>query len=252
MGTSASVAFAHLGMLERELMQQSELQPLFFARLLDDGFMIWTHGRHTLDAFLNAYNTSRERISIKSVVDNTTVKFLDVVISKDFIRMGDTVSLMLATHQKPLSRYLYLPFTSHHPRHVYKGLIMGELKRYVITNSYEHAFEIMKDKFFARLARRGYTATYVQAIAKKVQYAQRHHYLYGNTSKAKQCSLTPRFITDFSAYDVYVHAVSVLRTVVDRHRHKPQVFDLFGEHGSVDVVYRHGVALFHHLVNARH
>jgi hypothetical protein len=65
------------------------------------------------------------------------VEFLDLVIIKDMRVEGEKVPIYVRTHQKVMNKYLYLPFSSHHPFHVFKGMIKGELIRYVKTNTYE-------------------------------------------------------------------------------------------------------------------
>jgi hypothetical protein len=74
--------------------------------------------------------------------------------------------------------------------------------------------------------------------------------LHGTRNRDEKTTLTPRFITDYSAFDAFVHANVVLRRAIDRHRDKPCVNALFGKDDSIDVVYRGNKSLAGHLVRA--
>ena len=52
-----------------------------------------------------------------------------------------------------MNLYLYISFSSNHPRSVFKGFVLGELRRYVITNSFEKHYISMKNLFYNRLTR---------------------------------------------------------------------------------------------------
>jgi hypothetical protein len=253
MGTAASVgvANAHLGFVEQDLRNKTTLWPLRFYRLLDDGFLIWQHGMDALHMFLAMYNSSRPRIRITCNVAYDAIEYLDLVIRKDLTCMGETVPITFSTHQKPMNKYLYLPYTSHHPMHVYKGLVIGELIRYVVTNSYEWGYDLMKERFFIRLARRGYPAHFLHAMSAKVSYSKRAEYLH-HAQRAPPAHRAQRFVTDYSAFDKHVNVRAVIQSVLDRHGHKAAVRAVFGATPAIDVVYRRGRCLGNHLVNARH
>ena len=50
-----------------------------------------------------------------------------------------------------MNLYLYIPYSSNHPDYVFKNLVTTELRRYIITNSFEKDYVFMKDAFFKRL-----------------------------------------------------------------------------------------------------
>ena len=83
-----------------------------------------------------------------------------------------------------------------------------------------------------------------------VSHGNRQEYLHGTRNRDEKTTLTPRFITDYSAFDAFVHANVVLRRAIDRHRDKPCVNALFGKDDSIDVVYRGNKSLAGHLVRA--
>jgi hypothetical protein len=66
------------------------------------------------------------------------------------------VPLYVTTYQKAMNKYLYLPYPSHHPQHVFSGIIKGELIRYVKTNTYEKDYLKIAKQFKQRLLARGY------------------------------------------------------------------------------------------------
>ena len=59
MSTKFAPAFANIFMaeLEKRFIQSIPFQPWLWWRLLDDVFMIWTHGRVCLEEFLTTLNS---------------------------------------------------------------------------------------------------------------------------------------------------------------------------------------------------
>jgi hypothetical protein len=85
----------------------------------------------------------------------STADFLDLAISKgtQFLATG---YLDIEVFQKTLNKYLYLPPTSFHARHIFKSFITGEIKRYRLRCTSDDSFQQMLDKFYIRLRQRGH------------------------------------------------------------------------------------------------
>jgi len=130
-------------------------------------------------AFINRLQNILPNIKITYNYSQFEVEFLDLVISKGFAHTDGTCSLRYRTHQKPLNKYLYIPFTSHHHPSMFKSFIYAEMLRYVVTCTDETWFNCMRAKFTHRLLQRGYPAGFVEAIARRVSYSKRDLYLKG-------------------------------------------------------------------------
>ena len=97
--------------------------------------------------------------------------------------------LITQPYQKPLNRYLYLPYTSYHPTHAKKSFIKAELLRYVRLSSKKYDFLQIKEKFFVRLRNRGYPVWFLIPIFEEVKYESRNKLL---KPRAKDtCALKP-------------------------------------------------------------
>jgi hypothetical protein len=155
--------------------------PSLYWRYIDDGFFIYEGTEAQLSTFLREFGSFLPNIRITSTSSQFRVEFLDVVIEK---RMEQTwsnnathVGLRLRTHQKALNRYLYIPFTSHHSYNSFKGFILAELIRYVVTNTDECWYEAMVEKFTLRLERRLFPLSFIRAVVAQVSFHKRHEYL---------------------------------------------------------------------------
>lgn len=125
MGTKMAPAYANILMsfLEGKLLEASTLKPLFFARYIDDIFIIWPHGHDSLQEFFQLANNFHQ--SIKFTHDQSTeeVPFSDVkVIIKDN-------KLSTSLHWKPTDTQAYLRYNSFHPTHLKDSLVYSQALR---------------------------------------------------------------------------------------------------------------------------
>jgi hypothetical protein len=254
-GSPCSPPYANLYLahIEKQLQELApELWPMLFKRFIDDGFAIFASEAQAQE-WLNRYQGMRPRINLKWVMSLHNINFMDLIIAKDMEATGDTVPLNITTFQKVMNKYLYLPFTSHHPKHVFTGVIVGELIRYVVTNTRESDYMRMALMFKDRLTRRGYPASLFDACAEKVSFSKRAEYLYGSRKTADNKAYTTAFYTQFSlmhtARDVNVKCL--LNEALARHYHHPKVQKLYPE-GHIPLVYKKGRSLGQELVSAKH
>lgn len=97
-----------------------------------------------------------------------------------------TKKLSTRLYQKPMNKYLFLPYLSHHPKTVFRSWIICYLKRIRILCSNDAIYEQNKNKFKERLLRRGYPTKFINKIFSTVfnriqliqQYKQRHQRLH--------------------------------------------------------------------------
>jgi hypothetical protein len=246
----ANLYLAHIESQLKEL--APSLWPSLFKRFIDDGFAIFETESQAIE-WLNRYQSMRPRINLKWMVSKHTINFMDLVIAKDMAVPGDTVPLVITTFQKVMNKYLYLPFTSHHPKHVFAGVIIGELIRYVVTNTKECDYIRMAMLFKDRLSRRGYPTSLFEKCAAKVCFSKRAEYLYGSNNKSESTVYTTAFYTQYSLMHKArnVNVKLLLNEVLAKHCHDPKVHKLFPD-GHIPLVYRKGQSLGQLLVSAKH
>ena len=135
---------------------------------------IWNGNLAELYTFLHKLNNLAPSIKLTWEVSDQKVNFLDMLIFKD---PENHTKLITKPYQKPLNRYLYIPFTSYHPTHAKKSFIKAELIRYVRLSSKLSDFLAIRKKFFDRLQNRGYTCGFLRDTFAEVSYESREKYL---------------------------------------------------------------------------
>ena len=183
MGTplAVSAAVIYMAKLEERLLQTEGL--VFYKRFIDDIFFIWDGTYIELLDFLRKLNNLAPTIKLTSTISREKVVFLDMVVAHENGR------LITQPYQKPLNRYLYLPYTSYHPTHAKKSFIKAELLRYVRLSSKKYDFLQVKEKFFIRLRNRGYPVWFLIPIFEDVKYESRSKLLKPRARDT--CALKP-------------------------------------------------------------
>ena len=126
MGLSLSVVLANAFMesLEERLLQSAPLKPKYWRRYVDDTFIVWEHGRHTLDQFHQHLNDACPSIQFtREVEEDGKLAFLDVEVSKSSDKLKTKV------YRKPTSSNVYLKYTSHHSDSIKSGVFKCLAKR---------------------------------------------------------------------------------------------------------------------------
>ncbi|XP_074608094.1 uncharacterized protein LOC141860796 [Acropora palmata] len=128
MGTPFAVTAANAFMYyhERDIIELYAQHLTLYKRFIDDIFVIWDGTRETLLEFLSAMNAKDERIKLTYEISDSKIPFLDLLLFKD----SASHTLQHSTFQKPLNKYLYIPFESFHPTSNKKAFIKGELMRF--------------------------------------------------------------------------------------------------------------------------
>ena len=106
---------------------------MLYNRFIDDIFAIWHDPLQPLLEFLDALKYKHDRIKLTYVISERSISFLDLFLYKD--QAFNT--LQFSTFQKPLNKYLYIPFESFHPASNKSAFIKGELMRYARNSSAE-------------------------------------------------------------------------------------------------------------------
>ena len=125
MGTKMAPNYAILFMakLEEEFLSDTQPGPLVWWRYIDDIFMIWTHGRTTLESFLIELNNFHDTIKFTSEV-GTEIPFLDTKV-----HLMPDGSLRTSLYTKPTDAHLYLHYTSAHPIRQINAIPIGQFLR---------------------------------------------------------------------------------------------------------------------------
>ena len=126
------------------------------------------------EALSDVLNTFDESLTVTIDGDETLSRahFLDL----DLQVVGNHVEY--STYRKPLCLYMYTPFNSCHPKHIFSGIIATELFRLLTTNSKQKQYEHHKSILFQKLRLRGYSVPLMYSVAARVEedfYAAQQH-----------------------------------------------------------------------------
>ena len=156
MGTKLAPAYANIfmGKLEQSVLSASPLKPSYYRRYIDDILILWPHSENDLNTFILSLNNFHPSIKFTSEISNDKITFLDVDIFKG-PHFTHTKILDTVTHIKPTNRQAYVHATLYHPPGTGKGVIIGEMKKYLRTNSRAKSFYAFKEKHRNNLLKRG-------------------------------------------------------------------------------------------------
>ncbi len=167
MGTPCAVVFAcfFIDELERSVMKNLKLQPLFYRRYIDDIFANFAN-REQAAAFIQGFNsvfpTIRCPASSVTILEDKGI-FLDVEIYRpsSFTVDGKYHSRLF---QKKQNKYLYIPPFSYHSKSMYPAFITAEINRYRLLCTDDNDFQVACQQFEDRLQDRGYSSSFLRPL----------------------------------------------------------------------------------------
>ena len=117
MGTPCAVVVAciFMGSVENKalsLTTQINAKPIWTFRFIDD-YLIICNTLEDCQYILNLLNTQDPSISLSGIISDHQAIFLDILLYKDH-KFNHTGYIDSDLYQKPINRFLYLPFNSHH------------------------------------------------------------------------------------------------------------------------------------------
>lgn len=172
MGTNCAVHCANIYMQYVDEYITELTGTAFYGRYIDDGFWIDTSDdEEYLNEKLEDLSHLIEDIRCTSEVSKTSVNFLDLTIYKRTFE-GQCL-IACRTYQKPISKYTYLPPSSHHHPATISGFIKGEIIRYLRCNTLLSDRAMMIQLFIYRLLQRGYSREFINNIAVAVDINNR-------------------------------------------------------------------------------
>lgn len=171
MGTSFAPAYAtiYLHVLEWELWMQFMNQvnyckhyyPLLLVRYLDDLFAVFPC-KHSASMYVALYNSRRPSIELIATYGNSAI-ILDLVVYKG-LQFSNTNKLDTKLYQKEMNNYQYIPTDSYHSKPIFKGFIIGELRRYRLSCVHDSDFIDVCKLFYERLLPRGYDPAFLKPL----------------------------------------------------------------------------------------
>ena len=203
MGTPFAVTAANAFMLrhEKNIVNQYSQYLQLYKRFIDDIIVVWTGPRDLLLEFINALNTKDDRIKITFDISDSSIPFLDLLLFKD--REKNTIQF--CTFQKPLNKYLYIPFESFHPASNKRTFIKGELMRYARNSSNFTTFADTRELFWKRLRLRGYPYHFLLPLFREVKYSNRNKWL--KNSKRALDGKVVVFKTTYNCSHLHINGV---------------------------------------------
>ena len=163
MGTKAAPGFANcfMGDFEEQYVYPHSTQPLKYLRFLDDIFLIWQHGRESLEAFVQHMNTRMPSIKFTMEASESQVNFLDTTV-----RINKTTNkIETDLYCKPTDSHNYLLYNSAHPKNCKQSIPYSQFLRIrricSLTTDYDRHIVTLSSHFI----RRGYPLDLLEKAA---------------------------------------------------------------------------------------
>lgn len=169
MGTPCAPSYANLVLFFIEEPLLLKHTPLLYQRYLDDIFAIFPC-KEIAEQYGYAFNQICPEIQLDAITIGNNGIFLDLNVSLPTTLPSSSKEghpLTIKLYQKPSNKYLYIPPTSSHHKHITNNFIFNELLRYKLFNSSTEDFLRCKEQFFQRLQARGYNVYFLQRIFNK-------------------------------------------------------------------------------------
>ena len=197
MGTKLAPAYANISMdrLEQTILSSTTLNPSYYKRYIDDIFMLWPHSITDLMNFITNLNNYHPLIKFTFEHSHKQITFLDVNVFKG-PNFHNTNKLDVKTHIKPTNKQAYVHAKSCHPPGTSKGIIIGEMKRYLRTNSIAESFIAFKSKHKHNLLKRGYPKNFINQYTKCIRFRDRSLALRQKTKGTDQKRIA--FVTRYT------------------------------------------------------
>ncbi|XP_053376905.1 uncharacterized protein LOC123530291 [Mercenaria mercenaria] len=206
MGTKMAPSYANIfmGRLERQLLSTVTLKPHLWLRFIDDVDMQWTHGRESLQTFLDHANSFHPSIKFTSEVSNERHVFLDTVS-----KLKDN-KIVVDLYSKPSDTHQYLLTTSCHPKHCCQNIPYSQALRIRHICSDTETYQERTEELSEHLLKRGYSSDCVLAATEKALAFSREELLQYKHKTTESSKRTP-FVVTFHPNLPNIHAT------VDRH-----------------------------------
>jgi hypothetical protein len=207
MGTPAAVVYANIFMwyiIDRHI-HAAFPHLLVYRRFIDDLWGAMT--AESTGALAQWLNARHPAVHI-TLVEGRDAVFLDLHIYMGQRYWSDG-RLDVEVYQKPLNLYLYVPFHSAHPRHIFPAVVRSLLMSYLRNSSDDASYLSICRKLAVRLRARGYPAAVIEKEFRRLPFSARGTILSrfranaASVNPALALNLTQRarvpFVTQFAA-----------------------------------------------------
>ena len=210
MGSPCSGTVANLSLARREKRVIHRDGILVYTRYIDDVFML-VEARNDAEVRLIVQEVSdaAKPLRINWAISRTHAVYLDVQVELDGRGPG---TMSYRPFRKPGNQLAYLPWSSAHPVHVKKGLVIGETTRLSLLCSEEHLFKTEVAAFRDNLCRRGYPVAAVNGWTRRVRWSDRFGKIF---LRSKEDSSTDRVLRIPTTYNPVWEGIN-LRQVFDK------------------------------------
>ena len=185
MDAKFSVKFANIYMhvwLSKFITAYNGYKPNFIARLIDDCFFLWTHGKDELDKFITHLNGYHNSIKFEVTYSVDHVCFLDTITS-----IIDNV-IHTTVYTKPTDKKQYLHFSSSHPKHTAKAIPYSQAIRYRRLIDNDSLLDAELTSLCELFHNRGYPADLLNATVDKIKLVTRDSVLQYKDKSVKKDS----------------------------------------------------------------
>ena len=159
MGARVAVKYANIYMGRKwiDTIAQAPFKPLTYFRLIDDIFIIWTHGITNLLNFHSYINQQDPNIQFELKYSSEEITFLDTVVYVDNHR------LYTKNYTKPTNKQMFLHADSAHPQHLKKSLPYSQALRIRRNTTDNHILQQQLEHITNAFIKRGYRRTAITA-----------------------------------------------------------------------------------------
>lgn len=188
MGKNFSPRYADIFMaiFEKQALAKCNKKPLVYFRFLDDIFLVWIHTLQEFTDMLGIFNNHNKTIKFKANIDKLNITFLDVTIYKGK-RFEQHKILDTKVHFKPTDTHELLHKKSYHPQHTFRGILKGQIIRFVRICNNNKDIRNAINTVFPILHKRGYKPQFTLDIYRKTM---EEIYIAQNPSlTVKQCQI---------------------------------------------------------------
>lgn len=185
---------------------------LYVRRYLDDVLFV-LRGDTQLQVFQQRLNSIHPRMKFSLEASPQSTDFLDLTVYKGS-RFATSGVLDLRTFQKPMNRFLYIPYKTFHRQTSLVGFIGTEVRRFARNSSDEAAFLDTLLFFIQNLRARGYPAHFIAKSIHGITYARRAEFLTPRPKAPPTFSNRASFYVTHLAHHTKLKA---FRALIHRH-----------------------------------
>ena len=250
MGTPCAVIFACIFV---HIIEQEALDTLrstmfidehiwLFVRFIDDLEIIVTSNDIGM-ALMKALNSRRKSITFTFKIRNSETQFLDLTLFKKVTRHVEGQQLAVKAFSKPMNKFLFLPPSSCHPKHIFNGWIVGYGKRLRLNCSEDLDFQKNLADFQTRLAARGYSKELIEKAFESIpsRPAILESITHANRDGRQVASIGTPFVMTYSpGINAMLPSIKRVLSLLDEAYLDPHVIQIFGYRSTPLLSFKRG------------